>query len=73
MSHRTLTAEGLVAGYERVEILHGVSVEGCKYPLSHATLRRSLQFAVSNEITGNAALVSCKKGSLYVIESADRR
>ena len=42
-------------------------------PLSHATLRRSLQFAVSNEITGNAALVSCKKGSLYVIESADRR
>ena len=54
-------------------VVRGVSVEGCKYPLSHATLRRSLQFAVSNEITGNAALVSCKKGSLYVIESADRR
>lgn len=49
----------------------GVSVEGCKYPLSRATLRDSLQYAVSNEITGNAALVSCKKGGLYVIESRD--
>ena len=52
--------------------VRGVSVEGCKYPLSGATLRRSFQFAVSNEITGNAALTSCRKGGLYVIESADK-
>lgn len=52
--------------------VRGVSVEGCKYPLSGATLRRSFQFAVSNEITGNAALISCRKGGLYVIESADK-
>ncbi len=53
-------------------VVRGVSIEGCKYPLSRATLRRRLQYAVSNEITGNAALVSCRKGGLYIIESADR-
>ena len=49
----------------------GVSVEGCKYPLKNATLTRSFQYAVSNEITGNCALVSVRKGGLYVIESAE--
>ncbi len=53
------------------EVVKGVSVEGCKYPLKHATLRRSLQFAVSNEITGNVALVSVKKGGIYLVESRD--
>lgn len=53
-------------------VVRGVSVEGCKYPLSRATLRRTFQFAVSNEITGNVALISCRKGGLYVIESADK-
>lgn len=52
-------------------MVKGVSVEGCKYPLARATLRDSLQYAVSNEIVGNVALVSCKKGGLYVIESRD--
>lgn len=52
-------------------VVKGVSVEGCKYPLSNATLRRSLQFAVSNEITGNVALVSVKKGGIFIIESQD--
>ena len=52
-------------------VVKGVSVEGCKYPLSRATLRRSLQFAVSNEITGNVALVSVKKGGIFIIESQD--
>ncbi len=49
----------------------GVSVEGCKYPLKNATLTRSFQYAVSNEITGNCALVSVRKGGIYVIESVD--
>lgn len=53
-------------------VVKGVSVEGCKYPLTRATLRRDWQFAVSNELDGNVALVSCKKGGLYVIESSDR-
>ena len=47
----------------------GVSVEGCKYPLKNATLERGFQYAVSNEITGNCALVSVRRGGIYVIES----
>jgi thiamine pyrophosphokinase len=54
------------------ETVKGVSVEGCKYPLKKATLCRRVQFAVSNEITGNVALISVKKGGLYIIESKDR-
>ena len=47
----------------------GVSVEGCKYPLENAKLERGFQFAVSNEIVGNCALISVRKGSLYIVES----
>lgn len=49
----------------------GVSIEGCKYPLNNARLSRTNQFAVSNEILKNCALVSVKKGGLYIIESRD--
>ncbi len=49
----------------------GVSVEGCKYPLKNATLTRTFQYAVSNEIIGNCALVSVRKGGVYLIESSD--
>ena len=48
-----------------------VSIEGGKYPLKNAKLSRGVQFAVSNEITKNAALITVKKGSVYVIESRD--
>ena len=58
----------LLAATERAK---GVSVEGCRYPLKNATLSRHMQYAVSNEITGNCALVSIKRGALYVIESRD--
>lgn len=53
-------------------VVKGVTVEGCRYPLTRATLHRGWQYAVSNEIVGNVALVSCKKGGLYVVESSDR-
>ena len=49
----------------------GVSVEGCKYPLKNAKLARRLQYAVSNEVVGNCALISIKKGALYIVESRD--
>lgn len=49
----------------------GVTVEGCRYPLKNAKLSRKAQYAVSNEITGNCALISVKRGALYVIESRD--
>ena len=55
------------------ETLKSVEVEGCKYPLKSARLSHKFQYAVSNEITGNCALVSVKKGGLYIIESADIR
>ena len=53
------------------EKLKGVDIEGCKYPLKNATILRNDQFAVSNEITGNCALISVRKGQLYIIESTD--
>ncbi len=64
-------------GYKYLSLLaaddtvKGVTIEGCKYPLKNATLRRSLGFAVSNEITGNVALISVKKGGVYLVESRD--
>ena len=58
----------LIADGENVK---GVSIEGCKYPLENATLTSCYQYAISNEITGNCALVSVKKGGLYIVESAE--
>ena len=51
------------------EVAKGVSVDGCKYPLRNAKLKRSRQYAVSNEITGNCALVEVRRGALFVVES----
>lgn len=53
------------------EVVKGVSIEGGKYPLKNHTLKRRVQFAVSNEITGNVALISVRKGGVYIIESRD--
>ena len=58
----------LIADDDKIK---GVSVEGCKYPIDNATLTNRYQYAVSNEITGNCALVSVKKGGLYIVESAE--
>ena len=52
--------------------VRGVSIEGAKYPLKNATLSKSEpSFAISNEVEGNCAMISCKKGGLFVIESKD--
>ena len=51
-------------------VVKGVSVKGCKYPLENAKLTRACQFAVSNEMTGNCALVEVRRGGVYIIESA---
>ena len=52
-------------------VVKGVSVEGGKYPLKNAKLKRAHQYAVSNEIVKNCALISVKKGGLFIIESRD--
>ena len=58
----------VIAANEKVK---GVSIEGGKYPLIKKTLLRNHQFAVSNEITKNCALITVKKGGIYIIESKD--
>ena len=55
------------------EVVKGVTIDGCKYPLTNATLYRREQYAVSNEITGNCAFVAVNRGSIYIIESYDDR
>ena len=47
----------------------GVSISGVFYPLKDAVLERKYAFAVSNEITADAAEISLSKGILLVIES----
>lgn len=58
----------IIAKDEKVK---GVSIEGCKYPLKNATLSCKNQYAVSNEIEKNCALVSVKKGGIFIVESAE--
>jgi len=58
----------VVAADEKVK---GLEIDGTKYKLKNGTLKRRFQFAVSNEIDGNCALVSAKKGAFYLIESRD--
>lgn len=54
------------------EKLKGVTVEGCKYPLKNATLtKQDSSLSISNEIDGNCALISVRKGACFIIESID--
>ena len=49
----------------------GVTVEGCKYPLQKARLSRRNQYAISNELVGNCALIDVRRGGVWVIESCE--
>ncbi len=51
------------------DTVKGVTIDGCKYPLKNAKLTRNCQWAISNEITGNCALVEVRRGAVYLIES----
>ena len=53
------------------EVVKGVSLDGCKYPLKNGRISRRHQWAVSNEITGNCTLIEIKRGGVWVIESMD--
>ena len=48
-----------------------VTIDGGEYPLIKRDIERGFQYAVSNEITKNCALVEVKRGSVFVIESRD--
>lgn len=50
----------------------GVTIEGAKYNIKNETISRDVaSFAISNEVLGNFAMVSTKKGGIFVIESKD--
>ena len=50
----------------------GVTIKGAKYPLENAKLTKNdPSFAISNEVAENFAMVSIKKGGLFVIESKE--
>ena len=53
------------------ETVKGVTLDGCKYPLKNGRISRRNQWAVSNEITGNCALIEIRRGGVWVIESMD--
>ncbi len=53
------------------EKVKGVSIDGAKYPLKNKEILRRNQFAISNEIVKNCALITVKKGAVYVVESRD--
>ena len=54
------------------KVVKGVTIDGAKYNLKNAKLERNNpSFAISNEVKENFAMVSSKKGGLFVIESKD--
>lgn len=53
------------------EVVKGVTLDGCKYPLKNGRISRRHQWAVSNEIDGNCALIEIKRGGAWIIESVD--
>ena len=53
------------------DLVKGVTLEGCKYPLKNGRISRRHQWAVSNEIKGNCALIEISRGGVWVIESMD--
>ena len=56
------------------DTVKGVEIDGCKYPLKRAKLRRTnAAFTVSNELTGNCAFIAVRRGGIFIIESNDRR
>ena len=70
-NHIVLRSEYKYFSLIATDTAKGVSIEGAKYPLKNKKLDRKLQFAVSNEVAGNCALVTVKKGGIFVIESRD--
>ncbi|MBE6529957.1 MAG: thiamine diphosphokinase [Ruminococcaceae bacterium] len=53
------------------KITTGVTISGCRYPLQNATLHRTHQFAVSNEIINPFATISTASGGLWILEVAE--
>lgn len=50
---------------------YGVTLKGVKYPLSEYTMEPVCPLGVSNEIIGDVADVSVRKGTLLIVRSCD--
>lgn len=48
-----------------------VTLEGFKYPLDHAVMKRGVSLGISNEISGDSARISFSEGIMICIESRD--
>lgn len=53
------------------ETVEGVTTKGLAYPLDNAVLYKGTGLGISNEFIADKAVVSIKKGMLYVIVSRD--
>jgi len=58
--------EGILSIFSAGERAEGVTLKGLRYPLNEAVLTNDITLGVSNEFTGEEALVSVKKGVLLI-------
>ncbi len=48
---------------------HGVTIEGCEYPLAEATLPFGATLGISNVLTQNSAKITVKQGQILVVQT----
>lgn len=59
--------EGYLSLFSLSEKSEGVTIQGMKYPLDRAVVRNDFPVGISNEFTGEQALISVEKGQLVCI------
>ena len=59
--------EGYLSLFSLSEKSEGVTIKGMKYPLDRAVIHNDFPVGISNEFTGEQALVSVEKGQLVCI------
>lgn len=59
--------EGYLSLFSLAEQSEGVTIKGMKYPLDRAVVRNDFPVGISNEFTGEQALISVEKGQLACI------
>lgn len=59
--------EGYLSLFSLSEVSEGVTIQGMKYPLDRAVVRNDFPVGISNEFTGEQALISVEKGQLVCI------
>lgn len=59
--------KGYISVFSYGDKAEGVTLKGLKYPLNDAVLTQQFPIGVSNEFTGESAIVSVKRGTLLVV------